>query len=156
MKNISVRGEKGRRASVRFEVLHGQIHHTDSLIFEEILSFIDNLERGASMEISQDEDGTWSPLDFLLRALRPNIDVRKLKPDGLDIVTLLWGAGLDIEKRMNVFKFVIDELKKHALVRAKKADKRNFNILHYMRHVFEQDLEKIVNAKMEDGGKKNG
>lgn len=155
MKDIFIKGEKGERATVRFKIVSGKIRYTDSLIYEEILSFIGNLERGASMEICQDEEGTWSPLDYLLRTLRPNIDVRKLKPEGLDVITLLWGAGLDIDKRMNVFHFVTDELKKHALIRVKNVNKEHFNILHYMRDVFEKDIEKIVAVKVQNENNKN-
>lgn len=151
---LSIPASNKHRRNVRFEIVHGNVRHTNKLIEEEIRSYILNLERGASMEISEDEDGTWSPLDYLLRTMRPDIDVRSLKPNGMDIVTLLMGAGLDIEKRMNVFKFMLEKLQKHALASIHSANKEDFNIILYMRRVFEADMNTILVAKLADEGEK--
>jgi hypothetical protein len=148
--DFGIKGSKSKRANVRFEVVHGDITHTKKLIHEEIESFIINIERGASMEITRDEYGEWSPLDYFLRTLRPNLDIRGLKPTGPEVLTFLIGAGLDIEKRINVFKFVVEELRSHALEKSKKINKEKpFNILTFMRDCFEEKLVSIL--KENDG-----
>lgn len=148
-KQIHVVGKTRRKPFVHLEIINGDIFHDDKLIEEEIKSFVTNLQRGASMEIAQDANGMWSPLDYLLRTLRPNITLKKLKPIGLDTLTLLWGAGLDTDQRMNAFKIMTSRMSEHALEKRKDVSKKNFNILIYMRRIFEDDLESILTTDIE-------
>lgn len=145
---ISIPSKKHRIPHIRFKVIDGNISVDKNMATEMVNSYISNLQRSASVEInSENADGEWSPLDFLFRTIRPCLDLKSISPETMDIITALMGAGVDSDRRVNVLKSLLKRLNEKALARVNVANLKDFNILIFMRSVFEDDFSVILATK---------